>query len=114
MYHIAEHLIALPAVLTGQYKEAYYNNIEGCHTYSQMREILLAVGEYTANDCLNSFPLKYRPRGNKSVTQWHNIWTYKFTVMLNSMPFLDNLSEAAIHNIAKNFAATSSSSRPTQ
>ncbi len=40
----AEHLIALPAVLTGQYKEAYYNNIEGCHTYSQVREILLAVG----------------------------------------------------------------------
>ncbi len=80
-----EHLRALPAVLTGQFKDAYYNNI----------------------DCLNSFPLKYRPGGSKSVTQWFNMWTYKFSVMLNGMPFLDNLSEAAIDNIAKIFATTS-------
>ncbi len=102
-----EHLRALPAVLTGQFKDAYYNNIEGCHSYTQMREILLAVGGYTVNDCLNSFPLKYRPGGSTSVTQWFNMWTYKFSVMLNGIPFLDNLSEAAIDNIAKIFAATS-------
>ncbi len=57
----AEYLRALPAVLIGQYKEAYYNNVEGCHSYNQMRDVLLAVGGYTPNECLNSFPLKYRP-----------------------------------------------------
>ncbi len=53
-----EYLKALPAVLVGQYKEAYFNNVEGCRSYTQMRDTLLAVGGYTANECLNSFPLK--------------------------------------------------------
>ena len=102
----AEHLKALAAILVGQYKEAYFNNVEACQSYSQMRDILLAVGGYTANDCLNSFPLKFRPGGSKSIMQWYNMWSYKFAVMLNHMPFLDNMSEAALENVSKIFAAT--------
>ncbi len=104
----AEYLRALPAVPIGQYKEAYYNNVEGCHSYNQMRDILLAVGGYTPNECLNSFPLKYRPGGTKSITQWFrfHMWSYNFAVMLNHMSFLDNISEAAIDNMSKIFAAT--------
>ncbi len=71
-----------------------------------MRDILLAVGGYTPNECLNSFPLKYRPCGTKSITQWFHMWSYKFAVMLNHMPFLDNMSEAAIDNMSIIFAAT--------
>ncbi len=48
-----EHLRALPAMLTGPFKDAYYNNIEGCHSYTQMTEIFLAVGGYT---CLSPQP----------------------------------------------------------
>ncbi len=107
----AEYLRALPAVLIGQYKEAYYNNVEGCHSYNQMRDILLAVGGYTPNECLNSFPLKYRPGGTKSITQWFHMWSYKFAVILNHIPFLDNMSEAAIDKMSKIFCSNSSSSR---
>ena len=69
--------------------------------YSQMRDIVLAVCGYTANDCLNPFPLKYRSGGSKSIMQWYN-----FAVMLNHMPFLHNRSEAPLENLTKILAAT--------
>ena len=43
----------LPSSLTGQFKEAYYNNLSMCPTYQDIRLVLLNAGGYSVTECLN-------------------------------------------------------------
>lgn len=95
----------LPSVLSGVYSEAYYNNITVCANYSDMRIVLLNTGGYSLAECLNSFPLKYRTSGSKSMLQWFNHWSYKFGVILNSFSFLSGQPDKSIESISQIFAS---------
>ncbi len=103
---IAPHrwLTCLPSVLIGQFKEAYYNNASVCTSYEDMKIVLLNVGGYSISECLNSFPLKFRMSGNRSLLQWYNGWKYKFQVILDSLPFLVNCSDKLIDEMSSVFA----------
>ncbi len=84
----------LPSVLSGFYKEAYYNNVAICTSYyDDMKIVLLNIGGYSVSECLNSFPLKFRTGGQKTLLQWYNNWRYKFQIILDSLPFLVNCSD---------------------
>lgn len=99
-----EWLKLLPQVLTGHYREAYYNNADVCATFEGMRVVLLNAGGYSTAECLNSFPLKFRPGGSTSLIQWFNHWKNKFTVILDSLPFLSELSDKSVNLMANSFA----------
>ncbi len=94
----------LPSVLTGSYKEAYYNNVAVCTSYDEMKIVLLNIGGYSVSECLNSFPLKFRIGGHKTMLQWYNHWRYKFQVILDSLPFLVNCPDRVIEDMSNVFA----------
>ena len=94
----------IPTCLLGRYKEAYYNNVSHCTSYDDMKLVLLNAVGYSITECLNSYPLKFRTGGTKSVIQWYNNWKYKFEVILGSLPFLLNFSDAVVSDMANLFA----------
>ncbi len=65
--HMDDYLSALPLVLTGTFREAYFNNVNGCSSYPVMRNILLSIGGYSVSECLNAFPLKFHTNGSNSL-----------------------------------------------
>ncbi len=81
----------LPYSLSGPFKEAYYNNISLCPTYTDTRIVLLNTGGYSLTECLNSFPLKFRPGGNKTLIQWYNHWRYKINILISNLPFSNSM-----------------------
>ncbi len=94
----------LPDLLHGDFSEAFYNNITSVTTFAEMRTILLNAGGYSFNDCLQSFPLKFRASGSKSPMQWFNHWCYKFGVILDHLTFLSDLTDAQIELMSQSFA----------
>ncbi len=70
-----------------------------CTTYDDMKLVLLNIGGYSVTECLNSFPLKFRNNGQKSLLQWYNHWRNKFQVILDSLPFLTNCSDKIIEEM---------------
>ncbi len=83
----------LPSVLSGFYKEAYYNKVAICTSYDNMKIVLLNIGGYSVSECLNLFSLKFRTGGQKTLLQWYNNWRYKFQIILDSLSFLVNCSD---------------------
>ncbi len=69
-----------------------------------MKLVLLNAVGYSITECLNSYPLKFRTGGTKSVIQWYNNWKYKFEVILGSLPFLLNFRDAVVSDMANLFA----------
>ena len=94
-------LHVLPSLLHGEFSEAYYNNISPSTSFADMRTILLNTGGYSLNDCLNSFPLKFRSNGSKSLMQWFNHWKYKFGVVLEHLSFLSEYSYEDIESTSQ-------------
>ncbi len=95
--------MGLPSLLHGPYSEAYYNNITNDITFQTMKTILLTTGGYSFAECINSFPLKYRTHGSKSLLQWFNSWRYKFSVILEHLPFFGD-DPADLDAVAQTFA----------
>ncbi len=81
----------LPYCLSGAFKEAYYNNVSQCPRFNDIRLVLLNTGGYSLTECLNSFPLKFRPGGSKSLIQWFNHWRYKLNILIGNLPFSKSL-----------------------
>ncbi len=81
----------LPYCLSGAFKEAYYNNVSQCPRFNDIRLVLLNTGGYSLTECLNSFPLKFRPGGSKSLIQWFNHWRYKLNILISNLPFSKSL-----------------------
>ncbi len=81
----------LPYCLSGPFKEAYYNNISLCPTYADARIVLLNTGGYSLTECLNSFPLKFRYSGSKTLIQWYNHWRYKINILISNLPFSNSM-----------------------
>jgi len=102
--HQNDWLSHLPSVLSGNYKEAYYNNVSVCTTYVEMKIVMLNIGGYSISECLNSYPLKFRASGHKSMLQWFNNWKYKFQVILESLPFLVHCNNKLIEDMSNLFA----------
>ncbi len=94
----------LPSVLVGQYKEEYYNNVSTCTSFDDMKIVLLNLGGYSFSECLNSFPLKFRLGGHKTMLQWYNHWRYKFQVIMDCLPFLVNCTDQNIEFMSNVFA----------
>ena len=101
---IHDWVIYLPSLLHGPYSEAYYNNITNDITFQTMKTILLTTGGYSFAECINSFPLKYRTNGSKSLLQWFNSWRYKFSVILEHLPFFGDADPADLDAVAQTFA----------
>ncbi len=95
----------LPDLLHGEYSEAFYNNVTPTTSFSDMRTILLNAGVYSLNDCLQSFPLKFRTSGSKSPMQWFNHWKYKCGVILEHFTFLSELPDDQLELMAQSLAA---------
>ncbi len=72
--HKNDWLSHLPSVLSSNFKEAYYNNVSVCTTYEEMKIVMLNSGGYSISECLNSYPLKFRASGHKTMLQWFNNW----------------------------------------
>ncbi len=94
----------MPACLTGHYREAYYNNIDQCTSYVDMRVVLLNMGGYSISECLNAYPLKFRPGGSKTMLQWFNHWKYRFQVILDRLPFLSTFNDKVVEDMSNLFA----------
>ncbi len=65
-----------------------------------MKTILLTTGGYSFAECINSVPLKYRTNGSKSRLQWFNSWRYKFSVILEHLPFFGDADPADLDAVA--------------
>ncbi len=70
-----------------------------------MRTILLNTGGYSLNNCLSSFPVKFRQSGSQSVMQFFNNWKYRYSVMLSQLYFLDVFTEDQLDLICQGVAA---------
>ncbi len=95
----------LPKLLHGEFKEAYFNCITNTTSYHRMRTILLNTGGYSLNNCLSSFPVKFRQSGSQSVMQFFNNWKYRYSVMLSQLSFLDVFTEDQLDLICQGVAA---------
>ncbi len=102
--HMDDYFSVLPLVLSGTFREAYVNNVNGCSSYPVMRNILLSIGGYSVSNCLNAFPLKFCTNGSESLMPWYNMWQYKYAVILGNLPFLQDLSDQAIEAMSQAFA----------
>ncbi len=94
----------LPKLLHGEFKEAYFNCITNTTSYHRMRTILLNTGGYSLNNCLSSFPVKFRQSGSQSVMQFFNNWKYRYSVM-SQLSFLDVFTEDQLDLICQGVAA---------
>ncbi len=66
-----------------------------------MKTILLTTRGYSFADCINSFPLKYRTDGSKSLLQWFNS---RRCVILEHLPFFGHADSAYLDAVAQTFA----------
>ncbi len=101
---VHDWVIYLSSLLHGPYSEAYYNNITNDITFQTMKILLLTTGGYSFAECINSFLLKYRTNGSKSLFQWFNSWRYKFSVILEHLPFFGDADPADLDAVAQTFA----------